>query len=125
VSKAILVVDDNASIRSAVCNLFMSVTDFEVCGEAENGREAIEKAQQLRPDLILMDLSMPIMNGIAAARVLKNLMPSVPIILFSGYSDVLSEKEARSAGISLVVSKSEHFSVLLDNARRLSGQIAA
>ena len=123
--KAILVVDDNAVIRRAICELFTSETDFDICGEAENGLEAIAKAQELRPDLIVMDLSMPVMNGMDAARALKSLMPTVPVIMFSEYSDVIAENEARSAGISVLVSKSEHVSVLLDKARRLCGQIAA
>ena len=105
--------------------MFKREADFEVCGEAENGREAIEKAQQLYPDLIVMDLSMPVMNGIEAARVLKGLMPTVPLIIFSGYSDVFSEKEARSAGVSALVSKSEHLSVLVGKARALRYHIAA
>jgi len=96
-----------------------------VCGEAENGREAIEKAQQLRPDLIVMDLSMPVMNGIEAAYVLQGLMPTVPLIIFSEYSDVFSEKEARSAGVSALVSKSQHVSVLVAKARSLFYDIAA
>jgi DNA-binding NarL/FixJ family response regulator len=66
-----------------------------------------------------MDLSMPIMNGIAAARILKRLMPSVPLIIFSGYSDVFSKREAQSAGVSALVSKSEHLSVLVSKARSL------
>src|SRR5438034_11329963 len=105
-AKAVLVVDDNALIRQALCELFKREADFEVCGEAENGREAIEKAQQLHPDLIVMDLSMPVMNGIEAASILKSLMPTVPLIIFSEYSDVFSEKEARTAGVSALVSKS-------------------
>ena len=88
-------------------------------GEAENGREAIEKAQQLHPDLIVMDLSMPVMNGIDAARVLQDLMSRVPLLIFSEYSDVFSEKEARSVGVSALVSKSEHLSVLVGKARRV------
>ncbi len=124
-AKAVLVVDDNALIRQALCELFKREADFEVCGEAENGREAIEKAQQLHPDLIVMDLSMPVMNGIEAARVLKGLMPTVPLIIFSEYSDVFSEKEARSAGVSALVSKSEHASVLVGKARALLYHIAA
>jgi len=55
--------------------------------------------------LIVMDLSLPVMNGIDAARVLKRLMPTVPLIIFSEYSDVFSESEARSAGVSALVSK--------------------
>ncbi len=124
-AKAVLVVDDNALIRQALCELFKREADFEVCGEAENGREAIEKAQQLHPDLIVMDLSMPVMNGIEAARVLKSLMPTVPLIIFSEYSDVFSEKEARSAGVSALVSKSEDVSVLVGKARALLYHIAA
>jgi len=124
-AKAVLVVDDNAFIRQALCELFKLEEDFEVCGEAENGREAIEKAQQLRPDLIVMDLSMPVMNGIEAAYVLQGLMPTVPLIIFSEYSDVFSEKEARSAGVSALVSKSQHVSVLVAKARSLFYDIAA
>lgn len=123
--KSVLVVDDNAAIRQALRQLFASEADFEVCGEARNGREAIAKADDLNPDLIVMDLSMPVMNGIEAARVLKRLMPAVPIIVFSEYSDVFSEKEAHSAGISALVAKSEHMSVLLGKARALLNQIAA
>jgi len=124
-AKAVLIVDDNAFIRQALCELFKLEADFEVCGEAENGREAIDKAQQLHPDLIVLDLSMPVMNGIEAARVLKGLMPTVPLIIFSEYSDVFSEKEARSAGVSAIVSKSEHGSVLVGKARALLYHIAA
>ena len=123
--KSVLVVDDNAAIRRALCQVFKSEADFEVCGEAENGREAIEKAEELHPDLIVLDVSMPVMNGIDAARVLKQLMPTVPIIIFSAYGDALSEKEAGSAGVSALVSKSEHVSVLVDKARRLFGHAAA
>ena len=99
--------------------------DFDVCGDAENGLEAVEMAQVLRPDLILLDFSMPMMNGIEAACELKRLMPMVPIIVFSEYSDVFSEREARSAGISALVSKTERLAVLLDKARAaLSSAVA-
>jgi DNA-binding NarL/FixJ family response regulator len=123
-AKTVLLVDDNAAIRDVLCGLFGSQTDFEVCGEAENGQEAIEKAERLRPDLIVMDRSMPV-NGIEAARVLKRLMPAAPLIIFSEYSDVFSEQEARSAGVSALVSKSEHVSVLLGKARSLLDPLAA
>ena len=124
-AKGVLIVDDNALIRQALCEMFKREADFEVCGEAENGREAIEKAQQLHPDLIVMDLSMPVMNGIEAAYVLQGLMPTVPLIIFSEYSDVFSEQEARAAGVSALVSKSEHVSVLVAKARSLFYDIAA
>jgi len=123
--RTVLIVDDNPSIRQSLCELFTRQGDFDVCGEAENGREAIDRAQQLHPDLIVMDLSMPVMNSLDAARVLRRLMPAVPLIMFSAYCDAFTEKEARSAGVSLFVSKSEHMSVLVDKARSLLDHIAA
>ena len=65
--RSILLVDDNAFIRRALCEMFKCEEDFDICGEAENGRDAIENAQQSRPDLIVLDLSMPVMNGLEAA----------------------------------------------------------
>jgi len=115
--RSVLIADDQESIRRLLCFLFSSQSDFEVCGEAENGQEAVEMAQLLHPDLILLDLSMPVMNGIEAAGELKRLMPMTPIIVFSGFSDVLSEGEARKTGIAACVSKEESLSVLLDKAR--------
>jgi DNA-binding NarL/FixJ family response regulator len=123
-TRSVLLVDDNVMIRKMLYGLFIAELDFEVCGEAQNGREAIEKAQQLNPDLIIMDLSMPVMNGIDAARALNQLMPRVPVIIFSEYGNAFSEKEARSAGISAVVSKSEHISALVSKARALLYRIA-
>ncbi len=124
-AKAILIADDNDTVRRAVCEVFTREADFEVCGEAWDGQDAIEKAQQLHPDLIILDLSMPVMNGLEEARVLRDLMSSVPIIMFTLYVDALVKAEARSAGIADVVSKSEHISVLTRTARRLLYREAA
>lgn len=123
--RSVLVVDDNPLVRRMLCELFTHEGDFDVCGEAENGREAIEKAQLLRPNLIVTDLSMPVMNGLEETRVLKKLMPSVPVIIFTAHSDPFVEKEAREAGVSAVVSKSEAVAVLITKARGLLDQIAA
>jgi CheY-like chemotaxis protein len=75
--------------------------------------------------LIILDLSMPVMNGLDAARALRDLVPPVPIILFTLYDDGIVEERARSAGVADVVSKSEHISVLIDAARRLLYRNAA
>ena len=123
--KSVLIAEDHVLTRQALCSLFTSQEDFEVCGDAENGQEAVEMARVLLPDLIVLDLSMPVMNGIEAAGALKQLMPEIPIMVFSEYCDVLSEQEARSEGISALVSKSEPVSVLLDNARGLLGYTAS
>ena len=124
-AKTVLIVDDNEIIRRGLRELFTAEPDFDVCGEAENGREAIERAQELHPDLIVLDLSMPVMNGIDTARVLSRLMPAVPLIIFSEHSDVFSVEEARSAGVSALVSKSEHVSALVAKARALLYPVAA
>ena len=118
-AKSVLIVDDNAFIRQALCELFERESDFEVCAEAENGKEAIAKAQVLHPDLIVLDLLMPVMNGFDAARALKRLMPTVPLIMYSAFGDKVAEHQARLIGISEVVSKSEHVSVLIHKARGL------
>ena len=123
--KTVLIADDQEIIRRMLCLLFASQEDFEVCGEAENGQEALEMAQLLRPDLILLDLSMPVMNGIEATCALKRLMPMTPIIVFSEFSNVFSEQEARNTGVSALVSKTEHFSALLKKARAVFEPVAA
>jgi len=123
-AKTVLIVDDNGFVRRALRELFKRETDIEVCGEAENGRLGIEEARRLHPDLIVLDLLMPVMNGLDAARVLQRLMPSVPLIMYSAFEDRFSEKVARLAGISALVSKSEHVSVLINKARGLLYPIA-
>ena len=123
--KTVLIVDDTPHIRQALCQLFKREADFDVCGEAENGKEAIEKAQELRPDLIVLDLSMPVMNGLDAARVLRRIMPAVPLIMYSAFGDKVAEQQARLIGISELVSKSEHASVLIHKARHLLYPTAA
>ena len=123
-AKAVLVVDDSPAVRKAICQLFMSENDFEICGEAENGRDAIEKAYELHPDLIILDISMPEMNGLEAARFIGAIMPHVPIIVLSDYADALKTEGARSAGIAAVVSKG-YPSVLIAQARNVLARKAS
>ena len=115
----ILIVDDKTSIRTGLCQVFNGERDFEVCGEAENGREAIRKAQALRPDLIILDFAMPVMNGLDAARGLKKLMPSVPLLMYSAFGDKYVEQQAGFVGIAALISKSEPASSLVNKARIL------
>jgi len=118
-AKTVLIVDDYAYIRHALGSVFKREADFEVCGEAVNGREAIAKAQELHPDLIVLDLSMPVMNGLEAARELKQLMPTVPLIMYSAFGGGFVEQHARLIGISEVVSKSQPPALLISKARSL------
>jgi DNA-binding NarL/FixJ family response regulator len=117
--KSVLIADDNAFVRQRLAELFNREPDFEVCAKAENGRKAVEEAQGSHPDLILLDLSMPVMNGLETARALKRFMPEVPIVMFSIHSDAFTEKEARSAGVSALVSKFDDISALVGIARNL------
>jgi len=95
-----------------------------VCGLAENGREAVEEASRTHPDLIVLDMAMPVMNGLEAARLLKRMMPEVPIIMYSA-TDEVAERTARSVGISEIISKSQRVSVLIRAARGLVERKAA
>ena len=117
--KTVLIVDDNAMMRRSLCDLFRQQADFAICGEAENGLEAIEKAQHGKPDLIVLDLAMPGMSGLDVARVITGMLPEIPIILFTLYSDSVVQEQARSAGIATVISKGERGRFLIDKARSL------
>ena len=116
----VFIVDDNSAVRQALVRLFVE-SGFEVCGEAANGRDAVEKAQELNPGLIIMDLSMPGMNGIEAARNLRQLLPRVRIILLSDYGGMFQHEEVDSIGVTAIISKAECSSVLLCEARSLLG----
>jgi two-component system chemotaxis response regulator CheY len=120
VGKTILVVDDSAVIRKLLAAAFLS-DGFKTCGEAENGKEAIEVAKQIKPDVITLDLSMPVMNGLRAASELRKLFPTTPIILFTLYGDSLSKTTASEAGVSLVLPKTVPLSTLIDTAYQLMG----
>jgi DNA-binding NarL/FixJ family response regulator len=106
VSKHILIVDDSTLIRRIIRETLEQQNGWEVSGEAANGREAIEKAQELRPDLIVLDLAMPVMNGLEAARALKRLLPRVPVLMFTNFDAAHLKREALAAGVRAVVSKS-------------------
>jgi len=79
----LLVADDHESVRKSVRTLLSTKKSWQVCGEAANGREAVEKAQQLHPDVIILDLNMPVMNGFEAALEIRRIAPSSKIVFFS------------------------------------------
>ena len=117
--KRIVVADDNAAVRRALRGILELEGDWKVDGEAVDGRDAIEKAQKLRPDLIVLDVSMPVMSGLDAARVLRHIMPAIPLILCSLHTNDVLEKEASAAGVNAVVSKAQNMQVLVNKAREL------
>jgi len=117
-----MIVDDHAVIRRMVREVF-EAEDLNVF-DAANGAEGVQKAQEVKPSLIILDLSMPVMNGLDAARELKVLMPHVPLLMFTNNPGWIVEKEARSAGISAVISKSDSNGLrqLLARAKALLGR---
>jgi DNA-binding NarL/FixJ family response regulator len=118
----ILVVDDHVAVRRAVCSLLRSQPDFEVTCEAADGLEAIQKAQEIRPDVIVLDISMPELNGLQAARQIRQVAPESEIVFLSQHraSDIIHE--ALAIGARGYVCKSHIASDLVD-AVRAAGQI--
>jgi two-component system, NarL family, nitrate/nitrite response regulator NarL len=100
----VVIVDDNALVRNGL-RLLIEALGAKVIGEAENGRSGIQQAESLCPEVILLDVSMPIMGGIAAARELCKLKPSLGIILISQYSDRAYAEEALQIGAGAYVLK--------------------
>ena len=115
----ILIADDDASIRRLLRRLIESHDGWSVCGDAQDGQDAIGKAAQLNPDVIVLDLAMPQMNGLQAAPILRAMHPKTPIILFTLYADSVVEHEAHLAGISSLVAKDHGASHLIDEAKTL------
>jgi NarL family two-component system response regulator LiaR len=120
-SNGILIVDDSVQIRNMVRLWLECDNKFEVCGEAGDGVEGIEKALELRPDLIVLDLLMPRMNGLQTAEALQTSMPEVPIILLTLFPDSELANQAHNAGVSSVMSKLDQMSELCDEVERLVG----
>ena len=115
--RSILLVDDHEVIRRQLRLLFNSHPDFTICGEAVHGVDAIEKAQQLSPDLIILDLAMPEMNGLEAASALRYILPGVPLFLLTAHYTRELELAAIGSGISAVFSKHEDLDSLVARAR--------
>jgi CheY-like chemotaxis protein len=116
--KRILVADDNPLIRKMLCKIFSDHEALEVCDEAVNGQEAIDKAEQHRPDLIILDLAMPVLDGLKAAEAICKFLPGVPIILFTLHAQTLRDFDLKRSGITRVVPKTEMVS-LVDHAEEL------
>jgi DNA-binding NarL/FixJ family response regulator len=107
VSHSILIVDDNTLVRHLLRSWLEQHPEWEVCGEAENGQLAVESVKQLHPDIVILDLQMPVMNGLEAARQISRIAPRTTMIMFTVYSSEQLLKAARANGVKEVVSKSD------------------
>ncbi len=121
-STRVLIADNNPIIRRTLRHVLGGLSGCAICGEAQNGEDAIERAMELQPDVIVLDLSMPLMTGLQASRILRNLMPQVQIILFTVFAhNNYIEREARTAGVTSVVSKLDGTSGLVDCIGKIAG----
>jgi DNA-binding NarL/FixJ family response regulator len=117
----ILIVDDHVAIRLGLRSELESNPQWQVCGEAENGKEAIEKVLELKPDLVILDISMPIMNGVEACRQIRRLVPDIKILLYTSHSSPQLQLEliARQAGADGVFNKSQTVTSLKNAVERI------
>jgi DNA-binding NarL/FixJ family response regulator len=114
---SILIVDDHPAIRRALRAAFEDQPGITVCGEAEDGFDAIVKAKKLAPDMIVLDLRMPVMDGLEAARELRRLFPQMPLMMLTCYHSSAAEKQALASGVTAVFSKPDGMQNLIWQAR--------
>jgi len=117
----VLIVDDYPAVRGAIRTGLARYSEFSACGEAADGADAIEKATTLKPDFILLDLAMPGMNGMEAAPILKRLMPTVLIVAFTMYGELLGSSLPSTIGIDAVIDKLAGIEKVMECARNLLG----
>jgi DNA-binding NarL/FixJ family response regulator len=117
VPKSVLIVDDHEAIRRELRRIFQSLPEFTVCGEAADGADAISKAEQLSPDLVILDLAMPEMNGLEAAGALRYMLPDAKLFLLTAYHNRELELAALQQGVHAVFSKYDNLDGLIHRAR--------
>jgi DNA-binding NarL/FixJ family response regulator len=113
--KRVLIADDNLYVRYVIRTFLHDQHEIEICGEAVDGVEAIEKTRHLKPDLVLLDLSMPSLNGAEVALILKNTAPDVRIIMFTMYSSKLSPSLKSALGVDAILSKPDDMGHLVES----------
>jgi DNA-binding NarL/FixJ family response regulator len=117
--KRVLIADDSLHVRDVMRMFLEKVEEIEICGEAVDGLDAVEKAVQLVPDLVLLDLAMPRMNGAEVASILKKKMPGMRIILFTMYNENVGKSLTSAVGVDVVLSKPDGLSQVLRSVKSL------
>ena len=112
--KRIFIVDDSKIIRKSVRSQLESRLQHVTCAEAIDGVDAIQHINEVQPDLVVLDLCMPELNGLETAAALHDVLPNLPIILYTLHKDIVSEKRVEAFGICAVVSKTDQIEVLVD-----------
>jgi DNA-binding NarL/FixJ family response regulator len=115
----VLVVDDAANLRELLTVLLDVEDDFEVVGTAADGVQALEKAETLKPDIVLLDLAMPVMDGLQALPGLRERLPQARIVIFSGFEHEALAREALAAGADAYIEKGTSVMQLVARLRQL------
>ena len=116
--KTILLVDDSYTERMAIRAALETFTDFRVC-EASNGAEGVKKAREVKPDLVLLDLAMPVMNGLVAAMVFRTQMPETPVVVLSMYAEHLPQHKREKLCLRAVLDKTGGLSPMIDCVKKI------
>ena len=116
---SVLIVDDNPGVRHALRALLRQRAGLHVCAEAVDGTDAVSKASEHKPDLVLMDVLMPNLNGLEAAAVIRKLVPTTRIVVFTMYGDVIGQSLANATGINLVLSKTGDTHALIQELQQV------
>jgi two-component system, NarL family, response regulator LiaR len=103
----VFIADDSRTVRDVIRSYLEEKKDVQVCGDAENGREALEKALALKPDVLILDVVMPELNGIEVAALVKQHLPSAKTILFTMFGDAVGPNLAKTAGVHIILPKPE------------------
>ncbi len=117
--RTILIADDSEMVRAKIRQALERETDFEICGEATDGVEAVAKAKELTPDLILLDVKMPRLTGLEVAGILRRTQPRIRIIMVTMYAEEINRKLTSFFGVDAVFSKSEGVTKLIERVENL------
>jgi len=118
----ILIADDNEPLRTFLKATLSEHSGWSICGEAANGRQAVLMAIQSKPDLVVLDLSMPMLNGLEAAAEILKILPNVPIVLYTLHKGAQLDLEAKKIGVCKVLSKDEGQLELIAGLEELLGR---
>jgi DNA-binding NarL/FixJ family response regulator len=121
----VLVVDDNDLVRAALCDILKSQSDIEIVCEASNGSDAVRRVREHNPDLVLLDIAMPVMNGFDAIRLIKHAAPQTQLLIVSQFDSPAFLRQAMTVGATGYVKKHEAAKTLISEVRRIQQRIPA
>jgi DNA-binding NarL/FixJ family response regulator len=116
----ILIVDDMEPVRQSLRTILQLTDDFQVVGEACNGREAIHAVESIRPDVVLMDLEMPVLGGLEATRQIKQHYPEIGVVIITIHDSSDAKEKAAQVGADAFVGKESETAILIETIREIS-----